>query len=97
MSYHSSKPELSGQRLLLCSEEPFNWHGDFPEKPSDKQEQKAARREQVIGLVKGQVYGEKQDFSIKVSPLVLSKLSHRKMNKIRVEAKLYLLKRSYRD
>lgn len=84
---------------MVCNEETFNWPGDFPAKPSDKQEQKVTRREQVIGLVKGKVYGKKQDFSIKVSQshLVLSKLSHRKINKIRVEAKLYLLKRSYRD
>lgn len=78
-------------------EEPFNWPGEFPAKPSDKQEQKGTRREQVTGLVEGKVCGEKQDFFIKVFSLVLPKPRHRKMNKIRVEAKLYLLKRSYRD
>lgn len=82
---------------MVCHEEPFNWPGDFSAKPSDKQEQKVTRREQVLGLVEGKVCDEKQDFSIKVFPLVLSKLSHRKMNKIRVEVTLYLLKRSYRD
>lgn len=66
-SYHSSKPELRDKSLLVCNEETFNWPGDFPAKPSDKQEQKVTRREQVIGLVEGKVYGKKQDFSIKVS------------------------------